>query len=114
MTDDSTAKPGADGARQLLTHSERTLREWLVAFEAMTGEVLEGEVPEAGEVSVAVARLAHTRTMVIQEIKAHEQRVHLSEGRLSDDPLDFDVIRNEIGRRLDRIRAARGSGGVSE
>ena len=111
MKDDPTGQTGADDARRLLEQSERILRELLVAFDEMTGDMMAGQSPDNGDISRAILMLAKTRTTVIQEIQNHDKRVHLTSAAQDAIPLDFDTIRDDIGRRLDRIRASGNSEG---
>jgi len=42
-----------------------------------------------------------------------DQQIRAEEGRLAEGEIDFDAVRDTLGRRLDRLRAAHSSGGVS-
>ena len=114
MTDEPTGQTGADVPRRFLDTSERSLRDVLEAVEQATRAAR----VEAGQTDADLARtilgLAKTRAMVIREIKTHDKRSRLSESGAGEEAHDFDAIRDRLGRQLDRLRNARGAGGVSE
>lgn len=114
MTDDPTGKTGADASRLLLAQSEQILRELLAAFETAAGRLRTTDAPLDTDISSAILMLAKTRTTVIQEIQTNDKRVQLSSGVLSRKPHNFDTVRDELGRKLDRIRNAARAGRVSE
>ncbi|SMX24442.1 hypothetical protein [Boseongicola aestuarii] len=114
MTDDPIGKIGADASRQLLAQSEQILRDLMAAFETAAGRLRAKDAPLDTDISSAIVMLAKTRTTVIQEIQTNDKRVQLSGGVFSRKPHNFDSVRDELGRRLDRIRDARGTGDVSE
>lgn len=104
MTDDSTGKTGADASRRLLEQSEQILRDLLAAFDTVSGRMRAAEAPLDSDISSAIVMLARTRTTVIQEIQTNDKRVQLSGGVISKKPHNFDAVRDDLGRRLDRIR----------
>jgi len=114
MTDDPIGKTGADASRRLLAQSEQILRDLMAAFETAAGRLRATDAPLDTDISSAIVMLAKTRTTVIQEIQTNDKRVQLSGGVFTHRPHNFDAVRGEIGRRLDRIRDANGAGDVSE
>ena len=114
MTDDPTGKTEAEASRRLLAQSEQILRELLAAFDTAAGRMRAADRSLDTDISSAIVMLAKTRTTVIQEIQTNDKRVQLSGGDFSQKPHDFDAARNELGRRLDRIRNANNAEHVSE
>ena len=114
MSDDPTGKTGADASRQLLAQSEQILRDLLAAFETAAGRMRTETAPLDTDISSAILMLAKTRTTVIQEIQTNDKRDQLSGGVVSQKPHNFDAVRDELGRQLNRIRDAKGAGNVPE
>ena len=110
MPDDPSKLAGTIVSREMLERSEKAMEDILAAFELMAERLLTGEDEMSmGELSRARLALGQTRSQLIDEVNKHEKRVLLSKGLVADSPLDFDVIRDEIGSQLDRIRRAQGS-----
>ena len=64
------------------------------------------------DVSKAPMALASVRASILDEVRRNESRILQAEGLMATAELDLDQIRFDIGRRLDRIRDARGADGV--
>ncbi len=112
--DPSQNDEATERARFLLSQSEKALDEVLFVFDSLSERLrTEGE-PNSPEVMRAVTAMSQARSRLINEVKEHDKRVIRSEGRDAEAPLDLDAIRAEIGRRIDRIRAALDAGEVSE
>ncbi|WP_386681396.1 hypothetical protein [Loktanella sp. R86503] len=58
------------------------------------------------------AKLAELQATHVHLLKAEEQFIEKFGQGTDDADIDFDAIRDDIGRRLDRIRAAGTEGGV--
>lgn len=114
MSDDPTGKTGADASRLILAQSEQILRDLLAAFETAAGRLRAADAPFDTDIPSAIVTLARIRTTVIQEIQTNDKRVQLSGGVFSHKPHNFDTVRDELGRRLDRIRDASRAGNLSE
>lgn len=115
MADDDPAKlAGTRHARSMLAESETALSDVLVAFNLMTEHLLSDEGLSPGDVVRLLGIFAQTRTKLIDEVTKYENRVLFNEGKVAHAPLDFDKLRDQIGSKLDRIRASRGSEGLSE
>lgn len=114
MTDDPTGQTGADASRRLLAQSEQILRDLMAAFETAAGRLRATDALPDTDISSAIVMLAKTRTTVIQEIQTNDKRDQLSGGVFSHKPHNFDAVRDELGRKLDRIRNATGAGDLPE
>ncbi len=113
MADDPTIIAGTFHSRRMLAQSEKAMEDILAAFELMAERILEGENVSLAELTRSRTAMAQVRAQMVEEVNKHEKRVLQSMGLTADSALDFDAIRCEIGSRLDRVRAARGSEGVS-
>jgi|GEM_PF-3231561 len=113
MSDDPSILAGTFHSRRMLAQSEKAMEDILASFELMAERILGGEQVSLSEVSKARAAMAHVRSQLVEEVNKHEKRVLQSKGLTKDAALDFDAIRGEIGRSLDRIRATQGAEGVS-
>lgn len=65
------------------------------------------------EIARAAADLRKATQTLFDERKRLEDQRRKEAGVVHDFGLDFDAARDEIGGRLDRLRAARGADGVS-
>lgn len=110
MTDDPSAKAGTEGARILLVESETVLEDLLAGFRDYSGRLARGDDVTEAEVSRSRVALASMTTTILEEVRRHEARVFDTEGLAEAAPIDLDDARASIGRRLDRIRNARGAG----
>ena len=106
MHDDPSRIAGTERARQMLAQSEKALDEILTAFDLMAERIRAGADVPATEMARSFTALSQARTRLINEVKEHDKRVLLAEGVDAAAPLDLEAVRVEIGRRLDRIRAA--------
>jgi len=113
MADDPSVKAGTGAARLLLESGEKALRDLLIAFDLLSEQVLNGTVPAERDLSRACVTLARVRTTLMQEIQKHEKRVLMSEGLTEEAPIDFDEIRTDIERRIDRLLEQEKKGEVS-
>lgn len=110
MTDDPAAKAETEGARRLLADSEAVLEDLIDGFRRMSDRLSVGEDVTV-EVSKAPMALASVRASILDEVRRNESRILQAEGLMAT--ADLDQIRFDIGRRLDRIRDARGADGIS-
>ena len=114
MNDAPYKQAGTSDARRLLRESETALWDVLAAINLMRNRITAGETLPPAELQRAVMALGTTRARVLDEVQRHERRKFLENGLVADAPLDFDLIRDEIGGQLDRLRAARDAEGFSE
>ncbi len=105
MNDDPNRQADTDRARQQLARSEKALAEVVRAFELMA-ERMQTEDVSAAELTKTLTAHSQARTRLQDEVKEHDNRVLLAEGRVAEAPLDLEAIRVEIGRRIDSIRHA--------
>lgn len=66
------------------------------------------------EISRAAADLRKATQTLFDERKRLEDKRRKEAGIVNDFGLDFAQVRDEVGRSLDRLRAARGSGEIPE
>ena len=104
MTDTTDDPAGTARARNLLASSEQALDDLLAAFNLMAEQVRRGDTVRKAELASAIVALTKCRTNIIEEIQKHERRVLSSAGLSTAVDLDFDAVRRDIGRRLDRLR----------
>ncbi len=94
-------------ARWILQQSETALEDILAAFDLISERILEGEDVSLADITKARIALGQARTQLIEEVRKYEERIARDRGLVADAPLDFDALRESIGRKLDRIRDAR-------
>ncbi len=110
MTDDTkgAGDPAQDAARleeirQLTDDIKRLMRDRIAGWR--TQAELSGP-----EITKRVGELHSAHLKLVEQ----ERIFHAKLGRdIEKDAIDYDAVRAEIGRALDRIRARRGAGGVS-
>jgi len=103
MADEPSVKAGTGDARLLLESGEKAMRDLLMAFDNLSGQVRGGDVPPERDLARACVTLTRVRTTLMEEIQKHERRVLMSEGLTDEAPIDFDAIRTDIGRRIDNL-----------
>ncbi len=114
MTDDPYEVAGTSKARWLLAESEEALWDVLQALKLMKKRMEAGENLSPAEMQKGLMVLGATRAKLLEEVRKHERQIFLEHGLLADAPLDFDEVRREIGRNLDRLRDGGGAGDVPE
>jgi hypothetical protein len=110
MTDDPSARPGAEGGRRRPIDRGAILDVLLDGFRDMSSRLEVGKAPGPADVARAGMSLGAVRKTILEEVTRHEPGYHDTAGPGATGPIDLDDMRDRIGRRLDRIRAARGSG----
>ena len=110
MTDDPSARPGAEGERRRPMDRGAILDVLLDGFRDMSSRLEEGEAPGRVDVNRAGMSLGTVRKTILEEVRRHEAGFLNSAEPGATGPIDLDDMRDRIGRRLDRIRATRGSG----
>lgn len=80
---------------------------------ALVRQIEAGEVPAPGDAKRTVAEYRATIRMAMEERQRLEDRLKGANGVAGGHALDFDAARDEIRRRLARLRAAGGGGEVS-
>ena len=114
MSDDPYEVAGTSKARWLLAESEAALWDVLQALKLMKKRMEAGDNLSPAEMQKGLMVLGVTRAKLLEEVRKHERRIFLENGLLADAPLDFDEIRREIGRSLDRLRNRGGAAGIPE
>lgn len=104
---------GTARARRMLAESEQTMANLLAALDLYAEEVLNGAPVSLADVAKARIALAHVRSQLLDEVNKHEERIAFERGLVATAPLDFDQLRADIGRKLDRLRDAGPAAGVS-
>jgi hypothetical protein len=110
MTDDPGDKAGTEGENTLLQRGESALDDLITAFRGLSRPA--GALAPAGgsDVSRSKVALASVRATILDEVRRHEAWSLNADGAGRATQLDLEAARTEIGRRLDRIRNARGAG----
>ena len=114
MSDDPYVAAGTSKARWLLAESEEALWDVLQALKLMRKRMEAGENLSPAEMQKGLMVLGATRSKLLEEVRKHERQIFFENGLLADAPLNFEEIRGEIGRSLDRLRAGGGAAGVPE
>lgn len=110
MTDDPAGKAGTEGERLFPPGDGGVLDGVLNALQDASGHLVRSNEPGSVELVLSGADLSAMRARIQEEVERHEARVLNAEGQGAAAPVDLDEIRASIGRRLDRIRDARGAG----
>jgi len=93
--------------------AERQFLDALMAVEEITEKIKRQDMDALTDLPKAAAHAAAaTKHLLTEKHRVHEQRKRAN-GVVHDFAIDFDAARDEIGRRLARLRAAGGGGGVS-
>lgn len=94
----------------LLEHQLADMREDLSALHL---KIKAGKLDELKNATRATAEIRQWLKIAIEAEATLEKRNKQSKGIVHDYALDFDAARLSIGSSLDRLRRARGTGGVS-
>ena len=106
MADDPSAIAETKRARWRLEQSEKSMEDLLAAFDLMAERMMKGEEVTIAEISKARTAIGYVRAQLMDEVNKYEERVLTEKGLVEHAPLDFDAIRRDVGRRLDRLRGA--------
>ena len=110
MTDDPADKAGTEGERRLLAQSESVLEELLNGLRDASERLASEKGLSRTALAEAQLGFSAARLMFLEEVRRHEDRLRDTDGGGDAAALDLDAVRARIGRRLDRIRDARGAG----
>ena len=105
---------GHDHDACVLELAEHQFMELLIELGEMKGRVREGEAVPDSEVKKCVSAVQRAIDHVFSERKRLDEARRKRAGIVHDYAIDFDAARGEIGRRLDRLRAASAAGDVLE
>jgi len=108
--DESSALPGDEASRAVLEEAIEHYRRTIRALHTLIGEVEAGRSARARELRGALGDLGKAAQTAFDERARVEKRLRQEAGGPQGYALDFDSARAEIGRRLDRLRAAGGAG----
>jgi hypothetical protein len=100
-------------ATELLKVANTHFEDALEAMQIVKLYLKEGTDLSSAEIARAAADFRKATQTLFDERKRLEEQRRKEAGVVHDFGLDFDVARDEIGGRLDRLRAARSAGGVS-
>lgn len=103
MADDA-ARGVTDEARASLDESVRSLKRMLKTIERVMERMERKDDPSAPEVSKVISALTQVQTELRKKVEAYERDTLREAGALEDARIDFDTLRAEIGRKLDRLR----------
>lgn len=106
MADDPSAIAETKSARNRLKRSERSMELLLEAFDDLIERLKNGDGVTVTEMSKTRTAMINVRSQLVDEVNKYEESILLSEGLVEHAPLDFDAIRRDVGRRLDRLRDA--------
>ena len=109
-------KPSQDGgnADRDLTAAEAHLSETLASLEDLKRSLKEGDLVQPEGIRRAVSDYSRAVQTIFDERKRLEDKRKRAAGVVHEFALDFAAARDEIGRRLDSLRAAGCSDEVSE
>lgn len=108
------APRGEAAARAVLEEAEAHFRRTIHALDGILGEIEAGHTERAKALKGALGDLGKAAQTAFDERERVEKRLRTDIGGECGYALDLAEARDEIGRRLDRLRAAHGAAGVSE
>jgi hypothetical protein len=100
-------------ATELLKVANEHYEDALEALQIVKLYLKEGTELSSAEIARTAADFRKATQTLFDERKRLEDQRRKEAGVVHDFGLDFDAARDEIGGRLDRLRAARGAEGVS-
>ena len=100
-------------ATELLEVANTHFEDALQSMQIVRLYLKEGTDLAPAEIARAAADFRKATQTLFDERKRVEEQRRKEAGVVLDFGLDLDAARDEIGRRLDRLRAARGAEGVS-
>lgn len=112
MTLITTPTGGDPAAQAVLEEAEEHYRRTIRALHDIIQEVEAGQSARARDLRSALSDLGKAAQTAFDERVRVEKRLRSETGIVNDYALDLDGARAEIGRRLDRLRNARGAGEV--
>lgn len=98
----------------VLSEAQKQFHRATRALDKLVDQLDDGELGNVTETQRLVRDLKGALSSAIAERERLEKQQRESAGIVNDYAIDFDAARHEIGRRLACLRAAGGSGGVSE
>lgn len=104
MADEPSDFSDIDRSRALLAESDEALREALAAFAILKRRLLADETVPPTELAKALISISQHRGRVTDDMRKHEDRILFDKKLVANAPLDFDQLRSEIGRKIDRLR----------
>ncbi|WP_132950785.1 hypothetical protein [Rhodovulum bhavnagarense] len=108
----TTSTGGHSAAQAVLEEAEEHYRRTIRALHDLMAEIQAGQSGRARELRGALGDLGKAAQTAFDERVRVEKRLRSESGIVNDYAIDLDGARAEIGRRLDRLRTARGSGEV--
>ncbi|MGC9370607.1 MAG: hypothetical protein ACP5DX_13800 [Paracoccaceae bacterium] len=103
---------GERASQEILAEAELHYRRTIRALNQIIEDVTAGRTDRVKELKGALADLGRATQTAFDERARVEKRIRTETGIIHDYALDLAEARDEIGRRLDRLRAAGGAGGV--
>ncbi|HHX90591.1 MAG TPA: hypothetical protein GX700_12665 [Paracoccus sp.] len=111
MTNDNP-RQGEARASDIVSVAQWHLGETSRVLRGAISDIEAGKFGAAKELGGTVASLRKALEAVFSE-RAKLQRIEAAEGGAGAGDLDLGAARAEIGRRMDRLRASAGPGGIS-
>lgn len=112
MADDPSVFSDIERSRALLADSEASLRGIIDALNIMEARLRADETLSQADLAKALTVISQNRGRVSDDLRKHEDRIFFRHKRVANAPLDFDTLRFEIGRKLDRLRSTLDAGDV--
>lgn len=93
-------------------HLALSLNRYVAEIERILAQLMAGDFDELGQVpKLKREMMSVAKQLRDAEIECDQQAKH-DAGQLGVGDIDLDAMRDKIGGRLDRLRAATGTGGV--
>lgn len=113
MADEPSDFSDIDRSRELLAYSEKSLRDALDALDIFEARLRSDETVSQSDLGKALTSVSQNRGRVTDDMRKHEDRILFQSRRVANAPLNFDQLRSDIGRKIDRLRATLGAEGIS-
>ena len=103
---------GTDKERRV--HLALSLHRYVAEIETILSQLEAGEFGELGQLPKLKREMMSVSKQLRDAEIEFDQQCRADAGVRGDGDIDFDAIREQIGGRLDSLRAARRSGAISE
>lgn len=98
--------PATDVLKEVQAHYTRAIQ----ALNELIDQISQGELGNPREATVTISDARRAMQTFFDERKKVEEQLRRNTGVVHGNAIDFDAARVEIGRRLDRLRAAEDPG----
>lgn len=114
MADEPSDFSDIEQSRALLADSTKSLRGVLKALDILEARMTADETISQSDLARVLTAIAQNRGRVNDDMRKHEDRILFDKKLVANAPLDFDQLRSDIGRKVDRLREALRTEDVSE